>query len=97
MAHDFSILTQDDKEYYFFGLAEGRLYDVFDARDRHAGVSGDGSTKDVKRGDFIKELAGFCAWIRESYPDPSRADELQAFIDETTSDSDEQLYSAYFG
>ncbi|MNF73794.1 hypothetical protein D3C84_558050 [compost metagenome] len=47
MAHDFSCTSSIDQTVYFFGYANGVVYDAFDARSFNAGSSGNGSSKKV--------------------------------------------------
>ena len=47
MAHDFSCTSSIDQTEFFFGYANGVVYDAFDARAFDAGSSGYGQSKAV--------------------------------------------------
>lgn len=95
MSHDFSIETEKES-YFFFGLAEDRLYKVFNVIQHNNGVSGDGVTFTAAKGKFIDDLITFCEWIKENYPDPTRADNLEQFIADTVDDDSATEYAINF-
>lgn len=58
MAHDFSCTSSIDQTKFFFGYANGVVYDAFGARAFDAGSSGNGQSKPVTA-DEIREAIEF--------------------------------------
>lgn len=85
MAHDFSIIAKgvsvEEKNYaYFFGYAEGVMYDVFDMWEHNNFISGDGLDIVIDR---ETALQGICKAIKKfetlDYPDKTRMDDIKEF------------------
>lgn len=87
MAHDFEIRALDEQgsvvnRAFFFGFAHGIAYTCFPHGTEHfAGVSGDGHGVVIPREDAVRSLEKFIeTFDAMGYPDPSRADDLKAFL-----------------
>jgi hypothetical protein len=101
MAHDFriSIKGSNEREAWFYGYGKGFLYKAFDAWDRNAIVSGNGTTKTLNikqaKAKLKKAIEAFDSL---NYPDPNRADELKEFYCNVLLDAQEnERVVLYFG
>ena len=76
MAHDFGIRNTKRKEYaYFFGYANGLMYEAFGEQKHNAIFSGDNGTEIKTREETEKALDyAIKTFDGMGYPDPSRLD-----------------------
>ena len=68
MAHDFSCTSSIDQTEYFFGYANGVVYDAFNARAFNAGPSGSGHSKAVTADEIRAAIEFLKADTRSTGP-----------------------------
>ena len=102
MAHDFSIRvkgsTEREKVAYFFGYANGMMYEAFGHPECNMMLSGSGEEIDIDRKTAEKGLKAAISMLSQiDYPDTKRIDDLKAFLKriENGDISEEQFTIAY--
>ena len=93
MAHDvrFTSMVTGEK-FYFFGYAEGIVYDAFDAQRFNNGVSGSNEGKWVSRETVKEAMEIFHTDPRAvNYPDPRRFPDLISNLNKWLDKNEERL------
>ena len=98
MAHDFGIRNTKKKDFtYFFGYAEGLMYEAFDEQKHNAFASGDNGretkTKEETERALDKAISKF---DKINYPDPGRLDDIKKFRKEMADDDPADTYEIWF-
>lgn len=98
MAHDFGIRNKkNDKWSFFFGYANGIMYDAFGEQKHNFGISGDGGRETKTKQDVMFALDDAIAeFDRMNYPDPTRLDEIKKFRKDMKSDEDTDTYEIWY-
>ena len=98
MAHDFGIRNTKRKEYaYFFGYANGLMYEAFGEQKHNAIFSGDNGTEIKTREENEKALDyAIKTFDGMGYPDPSRLDAIKKFREDMAHDGAQDLYEIWF-
>lgn len=99
MAHDFGIRnkTKQGKWSFFFGYAEGIMYEVFNEWEHNRGVSGDNTTLEKSKEVTEKALdRAISEFDRMGYPDPTRMDDIKEFRKTMDENGEDDVYEIWY-
>ena len=93
MAHDFGIKRKNERYKYFFGYANGMMYEAFNHMECNYGLSGSGSCFTIDKDTAIRGLErAHEIFISINYPDPTRFDDLLEFLETIKNDPEDTEY-----
>lgn len=98
MAHDFGIRNTKNEEWaFFFGYANGLMYEAFDEQRHNAGFSGDGG-KETRSWRLTERALSYAIgkFDRMGYPDPNRMDDIKEFYKKVRDDPHSDTYEIWY-